>query len=233
MLVSRFLTLVVLLLSIGGNAFARERAIPPATLKSLAASMEGVKALAMCYDLPELWASSEGIAEGVRLLPLARRHSLIGVRCGHGAYNEAWLLFAWDGRSDTIPKLILFPRPDPEQDLEEVRQAGAVYMRDFNTASSVLYVLQKLLGDGSGGFYAEYRIDPKTFTPRLVLAISKWDADHENGYNFVRGKRPSGKGWRHTKGGARGCLIDVRKLDEPASASCSSWGPAAVQKGDR
>jgi len=93
-----------------------------------------------------------------------------------------------------------------------------VYLREFDSNSSVLYAFEKTLGDGSAGFYAEYRLNRMTFVPQLVVAISKTDADHRNGYNFVRGKRPNGDGWQRTLGGPsnHGCLIETAELNRIA-----------------
>ena len=153
--------------------------------------------------------------DGVRLLPLAKGKFVIQVRCAVGAYNEFSLLFAWDEHSHSTPKLIQFPRPHGYEYLLPLVKLGSLGMREFEAKRAIVYVLEKIIGDGSGGFYAEYRISRTTFVPELIIAISKPDADYVNGYNFEHGRRPAGSGWKVTFGGPKyqGCLIDVRSID--------------------
>jgi hypothetical protein len=173
-----------------------------------------VKAFNQCFDLPDL-STLAGAHDGLKFLALSEGRFLVQVRCMEGAYNELSLVFAWDKRTPSTLRLVVFPRPAEVAAPLWSRKLGTVGMRDFDTNRGIVFGLEKVLGDGSGGFYSEYRIDRTTFIPELLTAIYKPEADYIDGYNFKRGQRPSGKDWRNMAVGQRyrGRLIDVREID--------------------
>lgn len=189
--------------------------IPSDVLLGLSRALANVKAFNVCSDLPDLTQS-----RALKVLPLSERRFLLQVRCALGAYNELSLIFAWDTHAPSALKLIVFPKPPEVAAPNWSRELGTVGIRDFDRKRGIVFGLEKLLGDGSGGFYSEYRIDRTTFVPELITAVYKPDADHDGGYNFTRGKRPSGKRWHDVTGRTkrRGYLIDVHQIDRVLEA---------------
>jgi hypothetical protein len=192
-----------------------------------------------CWDnvVPDLSAAAVGESMGDRLgfLPLGQGRFLIEVLCIEGAYNVGFLMFAYDEAtkipvildekaSQPLPPLVIFPMLHAPE-----APNGFSYMvnaRDFDTRHAVLYHLDKTIGDGSGGEYAEYLINRNTFIPTLRRSIFKSYADHEDGYNFTRGEIPRGKDWHSddVRSVPSGCLMtledDHLPVTEPA-VSCS------------
>jgi|GEM_PF-6196495 len=177
---------------------------------------------AICDDLPDLMHLAQGgdwthIAKRQRL---GVGRSILAIRCRQVAYNGQWLLFAMEDRGQALPKLMLFPTvPQPGQP----DFTFAVDMREL--VKGRVYDYRKMLGDGSGGAYAEYRIHAKDLRPVLQMAIVKPDADHQGSYHFQLGRRPQGTGWRQAAVPDQpfGCLIDLADLTDPPT--CGSKHP--------
>jgi hypothetical protein len=121
-----------------------------------------------------------------------------------GAYNSGTLIFAYDeshrlrekkgdATPEPLPSLVVFPMLHAAY--ASTGFSYTVNARDFDERHAVLYHLDKMIGDGSGGDYAEYKIDRRTFIPTLRRNIFKGYADHEDGYNFSHGEIPRGKDW--------------------------------------
>lgn len=181
------------------------------TLRSLDRVMTTSARRVECQDWPNLEAvtSGGGFAHdgmgAVEFLPLSRGRFLLKIRCSGGAYNESFLLFAYDesirvrllldaGGTQAPPPILLFPEvvgSGPTGGL-----TGKVFVRHFDRKRLVLYHWAKALGDGSGGVYAEYLVDKIRFVPSMRVAVYKGDADYADPYQFQPGRRPSGKDWR-------------------------------------
>jgi len=143
-------------------------------------------------------------------LPLAKGRFLISLACNQGAYNTNYLVFTYeDTPHPAPPKLLWFPEIRYSGKQAHLHYTARVTLRDFDPGTHTLYHYAKYLGDGSGGSYAEYAIDPHTFAPRLKVWISKEDADHKDGYQFVRGQRPHGNDWQTYAYPAQGRLADI------------------------
>jgi len=196
------------------------------TLLSLEAAIRNSPLQCECPLRPNLENAAYGdsLNSYLEFLPLSKGRFLIRMICDQGAYNETWLFFAYNERaiaptksSDTIakpvPPLLIFPTPC-NNSVYRSEFSPIVYGRYFDIKSASLYTLSKMLGDGSGGYYAEYKIDTTNFIPSFKLAIFKNFTDNLDGYNFEVGKKPHGKNWNEYKSKVplSGYLIELKDL---------------------
>jgi hypothetical protein len=185
-----------------------------------------------CQDdvVPDLSVAAVGESMDDRLgfLALGQGRFLIEVLCIEGAYNVGFHMFAYDEAtkipvildekaSQPLAPLVIFPMLHAPE-----APNGFSYMvnaRDFDDRRAVLYHLDKMIGDGSGGDYAEYGINRKTFIPTLRRSMYKEDADHEDGYNFGRGELPHGKDWHSDdiRSAPPGCLMTLEDNRPPTT----------------
>jgi hypothetical protein len=145
------------------------------------------------HDLASVTAG-ESMHDFLEFLPLGNGKFLIRLVCSYGPYNSHSLIFAYDesrvrrqkwddSGSHSLPSLIVFPRLHAAY-----APSGFSYdvnVRDFEEANAILYHFDKYLGDGSGGIYAEYEINKKTFIPTLRRSVHKDSANYEEKYEFV------------------------------------------------
>jgi hypothetical protein len=161
-------------------------------------------------------------------IPVGDGRFLIKLVCSIGAYNWWTLVFAYDESHiprekvgvtapHSLPALIIFP-------IFHAHYAPsnfiyAINMRDLDRKYLTLFHYDKMLGDGSGGIYAEYRIDRRTFIPALRRSMHKDFADHEETYDFERGKLPRGKDWLvdDVRSVPSGCLMTLESHRLPAT----------------
>lgn len=168
-------------------------------------------------DLRDLDAYFERTPDGREIgtdrllfLPLGKGRFLIALACNQGAYNTSYLVFTYEETPHPAPpRLLWFPEIRYSGRRAHVHYTAQVTLRDFDPATCTLYHYAKYLGDGSGGSYAEYAIDPHTFTPRLKVWISKEETDHMGSYQFARGRRPHAKGWQTYASPVQGRLADI------------------------
>jgi hypothetical protein len=159
-----------------------------------------------------------------KFIPLGHGRFLIKLVCSIGAYNWWTLVFAYDESQiarekvgvtlpHSLPSLVVFPIL--HANYAPSTFTYAINMRDFDGKASIIYHYDMMLGDGSGGIYAEYSVDRGTFIPTLRRSIHKDFADHEETYDFERGKLPRGKDWLmdDVRDTPHGCLLPI----EPGS----------------
>ncbi|WP_018609321.1 DUF1176 domain-containing protein [Uliginosibacterium gangwonense] len=173
--------------------------------------LPGLENLGSYYE--QTPGSSEIGVDKLLFLPLGRGHFLIALACSQGAYNTDYLVFTYEDRPHPAqPKLLWFPEIQYSGNHVRLHYTARLTLRDFDARTHSLYHYAKYLGNGSGGNYAEYVIDAKTFMPRLKVWISKADTDHQGNYQFKRGQRPHAKGWQAYPHPAQGKLgaIDQR-----------------------
>jgi hypothetical protein len=226
-----------LLLAVAALAATTRAATAPldarqdATLDAVARAIESGPLRARCAEGLESLRRREPIKSpedsGFAFLPLGRGRELLRLDCATEAYNRQSLFFAIDAGlpAGAAPPVLAFPRAHPPRRTDYRIFANP---RDFNPESAVLYDFDKMLGDGSGGYYAEYAIDREDFVPTLRFAAEKKDADHTEYYSFERGRVPRGPHWirYRPEPRARGCVIALAdlKFDRPDDVAC----PAAA-----
>jgi hypothetical protein len=196
------------------------------TLLSLEEAIRHSALQCECLQRPNLQnaAFGDSLDRYLEFLPLSKGHFLIKMLCDQGAYNETWLFFAYNESAiipakskDTVPKpvpqLLVFPTPNNNSPYK-YESSPIIFARYFDSKNASLYTLSKMLGDGSGGYYAEYEINAATFVPTFNLAIYKDFTDNLNGYDFEIDKRPHGKNWIEykPKHPINGTLIDLKDL---------------------
>jgi hypothetical protein len=183
----------------------------------------------LCEDRPNLsyLAAGKPLDDDLEFLSLSIGRFLIKVRCQSGAYNATYMFFPYDEASitpvfltdssyDKRPALPLLVFPTPKNNSAFADEySPLLFARDFDLRNFTLFTLSKMTGDGSGGYYAEYKIDTLSFIPALQLVIYKNEPDHNDGYNFERGQKPHGKDWIEYKPKVpmKGCFMDVTDLN--------------------
>ena len=191
------------------------------------------------HDLQYVTAG-ESMHDFLEFLPLGNGKFLIKLVCSFGAYNSHSLIFAYDeshvqrqkfddSGSRSLPSLIVFPRLHAAY-----APSGFSYevnVRDFEETNAILYHFDKYLGDGSGGIYAEYEINKKTFIPTLRRSVHKDSANYEEKYEFERGRLPKGRDWLidDVRNVPHGCLLPLAPNSLPKTEpAVSCWGQSAV-----
>jgi hypothetical protein len=198
------------------------------TLRSIDVMLKSSWLHKICFEnaVPDLSAAADGEhvdEDSLEFLPLGKRRFLLAVWCIEGAYNVGYLVFAYDESrlvparltnysTRPLPPLVVFPRVRPYAEFDYLPNK-----RDFDKRDAILYSLDKALGDGSGGIYAEYQINRDTFIPTLLRNIYKKEADHEDTYDFSRAMVPRGTDWHEddVRGLPAGCLLTLKLASLP------------------
>ncbi|MGA7831826.1 MAG: STY0301 family protein [Terracidiphilus sp.] len=177
----------------------------------------------------------DGLMDRLAFLSLGKGRFLMKVMCTEGAYNEGTFLFAYDeagidpskigdsyGLQPAPPLIVFTTMLDDRHSVPFKGFVSLLNLRDYDPRSFTLYHFGKMLGDGSGGDYAEYRINPETFIPTLQRSIYKANADNKDPYNFDRGQLPRGKDWHSddTHGAPAGCLVKLTQGTGKLRFSC-------------
>lgn len=206
----------------GGKATPADRCA--AMLSDLQRSFMQSPLKSQCDLWPDLdhAAIGEDMAGRLKFIPLKPGKFLLQAQCSQGAYNESYLIFAYDETRNTssraVPALIIFPtnpvfQNEPKLQHWEIEPYEPIIAsREIEAKTGRITAYFKGLGDGSIGYYARYSVDPITFRPALKLTIIRDENDHQNGWHFSKSSEPSGQGWqRFTQPPIQGCLASLEK----------------------